>query len=129
MEVKIKKLVPEAIIPTYAKEGDAAMDVTAINIEVTEDYVEYDTGLAFEVPEDYVMLIFPRSSNSKKDLLLANSVGVLDSGYRGPLKLRFKRQRRIRHSGSSIGFDTDTSEFNNIILIDQLDKYAFVSTN
>jgi len=97
MEVKIKKLVPYAIIPTYAKEGDAAMDVTAISINITEDYVEYDTGLAFEVPENYVMLIFPRSSNSKQDLVLANSVGVLDSGYRGSLKLRYKRQYRVRN--------------------------------
>ena len=63
-------------------------------INKTADYIEYDTGLAFEVPEGYVMLIFPRSSNSKKDLVLANAVGVLDSTYRGPLKLRFKRQYR-----------------------------------
>lgn len=90
MTIKIKKLDPNAIIPTYAKPGDAAMDVTAIDINITPDYIEYSTGLAFEIPEDHIMLIFPRSSNSNKDLLLANSVGVLDSGYRGELKLRFK---------------------------------------
>lgn len=94
LDVKIKKLVPEAVIPTYAKPGDAAMDVTAIAINETDDYIEYETGLAFELPENYVMLIFPRSSNSKKDLILANSVGVLDSSYRGSLKLRFKRLPR-----------------------------------
>ena len=91
MEVKIKKLVGTAVIPTYAKEGDAGMDVVATGMNITNDYIEYTTGLAFEVPKGYVMLIFPRSSNSKKDLLLANSVGVLDSGYRGELKLRYKR--------------------------------------
>ena len=90
MEVKIKKLHPDAVVPTYAHIGDAGMDVTAVSVNVTDDYVEYDTGLAFEVPEGCVMLIFPRSSNSKKDLLLCNSVGVLDCIYRGPLKLRFK---------------------------------------
>lgn len=90
MTIKIKKLDPNAIIPTYAKPGDAAMDVTAVDVNSTSDYIEYSTGLAFEIPEDYVMLIFPRSSNSNKDLVLANSVGVLDSGYRGELKLRFK---------------------------------------
>ena len=90
MKVKIKKLSENAVIPQYAKPGDAGMDVTAISVNVTDDYIEYGTGLAFEVPEGYCMLIFPRSSNSKKDLLLCNSVGVLDSGYRGELKLRFK---------------------------------------
>ena len=78
MEIKIKKLHPAAVIPTYAHPTDAAMDVTAIAIDVTDDYIEYHTGLSFELPEDYVMLIFPRSSNSKKDLVLANAVGVLD---------------------------------------------------
>lgn len=79
MEIKIKKLDESAVIPQYAHIGDAGMDVTATSVNVTEDYIEYGTGLAFEVPEGYCMLIFPRSSNSKKDLLLANSVGVLDS--------------------------------------------------
>lgn len=90
MEVKIKKLDSKAVIPTYAKPGDAGMDVTAVSVEYGKNYIEYGTGLAFEVPEGYVMLIFPRSSVSKKDMMLANCVGVLDSGYRGELKLRFK---------------------------------------
>lgn len=90
MKVNIKKLNESAVIPQYAKPGDAGMDVVATSVNVTDDYIEYGTGLAFEVPEGYCMLIFPRSSNSKKDLLLCNSVGVLDSGYRGELKLRFK---------------------------------------
>lgn len=95
MEVKIKKLNPRANIPSYANPGDAAMDVTAIAYEevITPEgahYFEYHTGLAFEVPKGYVMLIFPRSSVSNKSFVLANSVGVLDSGYRGELKVRFK---------------------------------------
>lgn len=97
IDIKIKKLDEHAVIPQYAKPGDAGMDVYATRMDVTDDYIEYDTGLSFEVPEGYVMLIFPRSSNSKKDLLLANSVGVLDSGYRGPLKLRYKRCYRIEN--------------------------------
>ncbi len=97
MNVNIKKLSENAVIPQYAKPGDAGMDVVATSINVTDKYIEYGTGLAFEVPEGYVMLIFPRSSNSKMDLLLANSVGVLDSGYRGELKLRFKRNYRIEN--------------------------------
>lgn len=91
MEVKIKKLVPEAVIPSYAKSGDAGMDMTAVKVNETPDYIEYETGISMEIPEGYVGLLFPRSSNSKKDLLLCNSVGVIDSGYRGPINFRFKR--------------------------------------
>lgn len=91
LPVKVKKLNPAAVIPKYAKFGDAGMDLTAIQIELTEDYIAYKTGLSFEIPTGYVGLLFPRSSNSKKDLLLTNSVGVIDSGYRGEIELRFKR--------------------------------------
>ena len=94
MRVKIKKLSDKAQIPSYAHVGDAGMDIIATSLSITADYVEYGTDLAFEIPEGYCMLIFPRSSNSKKDLLLANSVGVLDSTYRGELRLRFKRYYR-----------------------------------
>lgn len=98
MKIKIKKLSKDAVIPQYAKPGDAGMDVIATSVNITDDYIEYGTGLAFEVPEGYCMFIFPRSSNSKKDLLLCNSVGVLDSGYRGELKLRFKRVYNYFHT-------------------------------
>jgi len=90
MNIKIKKLHPDAIIPTYTKEGDAGLDLTAVNVEFTSDYISYKTGLAFEIPKGYVGLLFPRSSNSKKNLLLTNSVGVLDSGYRGEVEFRYK---------------------------------------
>ncbi len=94
MKVKIKKLVPEAVIPMYAKPGDAGMDLTAISMKVVDEgeygYIEYGTGLSIEVPEGYVALMFPRSSCSDTGLILANSVGVIDSGYRGEIKARFK---------------------------------------
>lgn len=96
MNVNIKKLNKNAVIPQYAKPGDAGMDVIATSINVTDDYIEYGTGLAFEVPEGYCMLIFPRSSVSKYDLTLANSIGLLDSSYRGELKLRFKRSYLVQ---------------------------------
>lgn len=104
LKVKIKRIHPEAKIPEYAKEGDAGMDVFAVSKEKNEKYVEYGTGLAFEIPENHAMLIFPRSSLSKKDLVLANHVGVLDSGYRGELKLRFKKVgEEIYGVGDKIG--------------------------
>jgi dUTP pyrophosphatase len=90
MKVRIKKLNENAVIPKYAKPGDAGMDLTATEIQYTSEYVSYKTGLAFEIPEGYVGLLFPRSSNSKKSLLLTNSVGVVDSGYRGEIEFRFK---------------------------------------
>lgn len=92
MLVNIKKLTPEAVIPLYAKEGDAGMDLVATSVDYSNEYyIEYGTGLAIEIPKGYVGLIFPRSSNSRKDLQLCNSVGVIDSGYRGEVKLRYRR--------------------------------------
>jgi dUTP pyrophosphatase len=91
VKIKIKKLDPEAKIPHYVNHGDAGMDVYAVSKTETEKFVEYGTGLAFEIPSDHVLLVFPRSSVSNTHLQMANSVGVLDSGYRGELKLRFRR--------------------------------------
>ena len=90
MKVNIKKIDPAAIIPCYAKPGDAGMDLTAIKCEVNADVLTCHTGLAIEIPEGHVGLIYPRSSIYKKALTLANSVGVIDSGYRGELILKFK---------------------------------------
>lgn len=124
IDVKIHKVHPDAVIPTYSHPGDAGMDVTAVAINVTDNYIEYDTGLQFQLPPGYVMLIFPRSSNSKKDLLLANSVGVLDSGYTGNLKLRYKRNYRIEHLGTNKTLEKSGFE-HNVSPIDILiaDKY------
>lgn len=91
MNVKIKKLTDNAVIPEYAKEGDAGLDLTATSIKY-DGYgnVVYGTGLAFEIPKGYVGLLFPRSSNAKTNLYLTNSVGVLDSGYRGEVMFKYK---------------------------------------
>lgn len=91
MEVRIKKLHPDAVIPTYAKDGDAGMDLTAVTKSYDRDgNVVYGTGLAFEIPEGYVGLVFPRSSLSRLDIALSNCVGVIDSGYRGEVTVKFK---------------------------------------
>ena len=91
MEIKIKKLSKDAVIPKYAKEGDAGMDLVATSKEYDGDgNTVYGTGLAFEIPKEYVGLLFPRSSNAKTDLRLTNSVGVLDSGYRGEVMFKFR---------------------------------------
>lgn len=90
MQVKFKKLHDNAVLPTYAKSGDAGADCVATAVESTDLYLEYKLGFSMEVPDGYVGLLFPRSSISKKDLMLANSIGVIDAGYRGEVAVRFK---------------------------------------
>lgn len=92
MKVRFKKLDKRAVAPIKAHATDAGFDLTAIS--VSEDgvrgIVSYGTGLAVEIPEGHVGLIFPRSSIYKKSLSLSNSVGVIDSGYRGEIMLKFR---------------------------------------
>jgi dUTP pyrophosphatase len=92
MQVKIKKLHPKAVIPKYSKPGDAGMDLTITSI-ISENSLDisYGFGIAVEIPEGFVGLVFPRSSIRKTDLLLSNSVGVIDSGYRGEIQATFKK--------------------------------------
>ena len=88
IKLKIKKLDDRAEIPNYAKKGDAGMDLVATTTMSNGYFVEYGTDLAIEIPEGYVGYIFPRSSISNTDHYLRNSVGVIDSGYRGEIKVR-----------------------------------------
>ena len=91
MKVRIKKLSDKAVIPHKAHTTDAGFDLVATSMERDDDgCLVYGTGLAFEIPEGHVGLLFPRSSNAKKDLILTNSVGVIDSGYRGEVTMKFK---------------------------------------
>lgn len=94
IHVKFAKFHPDAVIPSYAKPGDNGLDLTAISYDYVEkgdlSYHNYEFGLSVEIPQGYVGLIFPRSSVSHKNLMLTNSVGVIDSSYRGPLSARFK---------------------------------------
>ncbi len=95
MIVQFKKLSEHAITPSYAKDGDAGLDISCIGYMINKEhnFIEYYTGLAFEIPKDHVGLLFPRSSVSKTDLRLANCVGVVDSGYRGEVIFRYKFQK------------------------------------
>ena len=92
MKVMIKKLHPDAVIPKYAKHGDAGMDLTAIWMEFDHEkkIVTYGTGLSLEIPWWHVGLIYPRSSVYKKSMVLANHVGVIDSVYRGEIMFKFR---------------------------------------
>tara|TARA_R110001592_G_scaffold321636_1_gene600230 strand:- start:12726 stop:13154 length:429 start_codon:yes stop_codon:yes gene_type:complete len=88
IKLKFKKLNERAKTPTFAKPGDAGMDLIATTTVSTGNFIEYGTDLATEIPEGHVGYIFPRSSISKTDHYLRNSVGVIDSGYRGEIKIR-----------------------------------------
>lgn len=92
MKIKIKKLRDDAVIPTKAYPSDAGFDLTAVwsGWNNGSKVFEYGFGLSFEIPEGYVGLIFPRSSIFRKDLFLTNCVGVIDSGYRGEVTVKFK---------------------------------------
>ena len=96
LKIKIKKLHPDAVIPKYAKPGDAGMDLYVVDIKMHVDSLTdentkiiIDSGLAFEIPEGFVGLVFPRSSIQSTGVRLTNCVGVIDSGYRGPVKAVF----------------------------------------
>ena len=87
-EVKVKVWREDETVklPTYAKSGDACMDVYVHKVEFKPDgRVVYHTGLHFALPEDYEMTIRPRSSNTKTTAVMQNSPGTLDGGYRGEL--------------------------------------------
>lgn len=92
MKVNIKKLNENAVIPKYAKNGDAGLDFVATKV-INETFysITYGTDIALEIPEGFVGLVFPRSSIRNKELSLSNSVGVIDSGYRGELQATFNK--------------------------------------
>jgi len=99
MKVRFKRLSKDAIIPGYSKNGDAGLDITATNVvTATEAQITYGTGLAIEIPSGYVGLLFPRSSIRGTCLSLSNSVGVIDSGYRGEIRVTFNKV--IKHGSS-----------------------------
>lgn len=97
MKVFIKKLHKDAVVPKYAYNTDAGVDLVAVSKKETDKYIEYGTGLSFEIDpfesSDWYFEIFPRSSLSNYDLILANSVGVIDNSYRGEVCFRFKKTK------------------------------------
>lgn len=98
MEVRIKKLYKDSILPTKAHASDAGYDLYAHSKSYDNDgNVVYGSGVAMEIPKGYVGLIFPRSSNAKKDLILSCSVGVIDSGFRGEISFKFSHQMLLKN--------------------------------
>ena len=95
MQLKFKRLSEKAVLPSFAHPTDAGMDLTATHIsteinECGQLTLVYHTDLAVQIPEGYVGFLMPRSSVSKKSLILTNCVGVIDSGYRGEIMGKFR---------------------------------------
>lgn len=91
LNIKIKKLHKDAVIPTKAHTTDAGCDLYATSCHYDNGLIIYGTGIAVEIPEGYVGLVFPRSSIANTHLTLSNSVGVIDSGYRGEIMAKFRK--------------------------------------
>ena len=108
MNVKIKKVHPEAKTPVYGSEGAACFDLYAASIIGTESETErtvlYGTGLQFEVPEGHVMMIYSRSGHGfKHGITLANSTGIVDADYRGEVMVKLTKRDTSVHGMPAIG--------------------------
>lgn len=129
----VKKLHPDAIIPSYATPGAACFDLHAVVMPIGEGWhpvakgqpATIRTGLAFEVPKDHVMLVFSRSGHGfKNDIRLANCVGVIDSDYRGELQVKLT-------SDNTEGRKLDVKHGDRIAqaMIIRADQYEFLETD
>lgn len=90
MIINIRKFATDAHLPTRGSRSAAGWDLYAHTVNFCDDFVEIGCGVAVKIPEGWCGLLFPRSSVSNTDFMLANSVGLIDSDYTGELKLRFK---------------------------------------
>lgn len=109
MQLKVKKLHPDAHLPRYATDGAACFDLHVIGtpdrylVEALEpgEATSFRTGLAFEVPAGHVMLIFSRSGHGfNNDVRLSNCVGVIDSDYRGEVRVKLRNDQQS-HLGAN----------------------------
>lgn len=97
MQLKVKRLHPAAVLPRYATDGAACFDLHAVDCGLHSPVyahggVTFRTGLAFEVPPGFALMIYSRSGHGfKNSTRLANCVGVIDSDYRGEVMVRLFR--------------------------------------
>lgn len=96
VQLKVKRLTDTAKIPTYAHDGDACFDIYSDGLkEVGGVTAVHSTGLKFEIPKGYAMMIYSRSGMAfKSDTRLANCVGVIDSGYVGEVMVKLTSDSR-----------------------------------
>ena len=100
IDLKIKKLSDKAVLPSYGSEFAAGADLYSAEDEIIIKSGEtrlVHTGLAMQIPEGYVGLIYARSGiATKRGLAPANKVGVIDSDYRGEIMVSI-----FNHSGET----------------------------
>lgn len=91
MQIRFKKLHPDAKVPVYAHEGDAGADLFAIErvpLLPKGDFFLIRTGIAVEIPEGYAGFVQPRSGLATKyGVTVINTPGLIDSHYRGEIKV------------------------------------------
>lgn len=90
MKLHCVKLHEDAQLPKRAHNTDAGWDLVPVSYSTKDGVATYGFGLAVQIPENHVGLLFPRSSIYKKDLSLTNSVGVIDAGYEGEILAKFR---------------------------------------
>lgn len=98
MQIKFKKTHQNAKAPQYATDGSGCFDLYAVSAEMMagENEVVYETGLSFEIPQGFAMLIFSRSGHGfKSGIRLSNCVGVIDSDYRGNVMVKLRGDKDI----------------------------------
>ena len=98
MNINIKKLHKNAVVPSYAHAGDACFDLHAATVAGCEHigHIVYEgaplvcgTGLAFDIPSGHVMLVFSRSGHGfHHDIRLANCTGIIDAGFTGEVMIK-----------------------------------------
>jgi dUTP pyrophosphatase len=102
LQIPVKKFDPMAKMPAYALPGDVGADLFCFDLTKEKPQNLFDkifpvwsvfTGIAIEIPENYWVMLTPRSSIYRLPAWLSNSVGVIDTGYRGELLFRFRSFR------------------------------------
>lgn len=98
MQIKLKKLSPDAVIPTYATTWDAGADLYALDYSfIRPDQHEIiATGISLEIPNGFVGLIHPRSGMAAREgITVLNAPGTIDAGYRGEIQVILINHSRV----------------------------------
>lgn len=122
MKLQVKLLSDKAQLPIYATEGAAAFDVTATHCGIVPACSAeiFSTGLSFEIPPGFYLEVVSRSGHGfNKGIRLANSVGVIDSDYRGELKVKL-------HNDSTVPYQVKFGERIAQVILKRYEKAEFV---
>jgi dUTP pyrophosphatase len=98
MNIRIQKLHPDALEPVYATAGAAAFDLFSLDAVTlyAQGTATFRTGLAFEIPDGHVMLVFSRSGHGFRNSIgLVNSVGVVDADFRGEVLVKLRNDGEV----------------------------------